>query len=66
MTLGPGHVAGALYDQLGPDAYAVVSTWLNDVAADFGLETHPDGRVISPSVVWPAEAVALYNPERTS
>lgn len=63
MTAPPGHVAAPLYRQIGPEAFEAVSTWLNDIAADHGLEIHPGGRVISPSVAWLAEAVAFYNPD---
>lgn len=63
MTLPPGDVAAPLYDTIGPDAFAAVSSWLNDVAAEHALEIHPTGRIAAPSVAWLAEAVAFYNPE---
>lgn len=62
MTVPPGHVAKPLYDALGPDGYTEVAHWLQDVAADHGLE-RSDGVVISPSVSWLADAVTFYNPE---
>lgn len=63
MDLPPGHVAMPLYDAIGPEAFAVVADWLRAVASEHALETHPDGRVLSPSVTWLAEAVSFYDPE---
>ena len=56
-------VAAALYDEIGPYAFAAVATWLRDVAADHALETTGnDAKVISPSVSWLAECVTMYDP----
>lgn len=63
MSLPPGDVAKPLYDAIGSDAFVRVAHWLQDVAADHGLEA--DGKVISPSVSWLADAVTFYDPPRT-
>jgi hypothetical protein len=62
VTLPPGDVAAPLYEAIGPDAFTEVAHWLQDIAADHGLELD-DGKVISPSVAWLAEAVTFYTPE---
>jgi hypothetical protein len=62
MTLPPGDVAAPLYTAVGPDAFAKVSEWLNDVAAEHSLEVYPTGQIAAPSVAWLAEAVAFYDP----
>lgn len=63
MSLPPDDIAKPLYDSIGPKAFNVVVHWLQDVAADCALETYPEGKVISPSVSWLADAVTFYDPD---
>ena len=52
------HVAAPLMEAIGPDAFAEVASWLRYVASEHALEY--DGKILSPSVAWLAEAVTFF------
>lgn len=60
---GSGAVAARLYELLGEPRFSQIGEFLRDVANEHALDV--DGKVISPSVAWLAEAVTFYEPPMT-